>query len=684
MDLKISQLNAAGAITGAEMVELVQGGLSVRSTVTNITISASYAGTASVALNASAPTSVPSASWVSASAHITTADTASYVKSSSIDGVLSIWQAPSASVATSASYALSASYAPFTQTTQVTVASASWVSASATINTASYAGTASFLTQNRTYNVTSSWSNNSTTASLLGGVPNSFFNKSNWTIPAFVTTNSQSMVVNTDLLIYINNLPYSFSSGSSVTMPSIMLAGNDYGIYATTASGLIATYANTSSVAFGGYTSPSPYDSTNSRLVGGFYFAHTGSTPLSVISRSRSPGGATASASLSMSIANTGLVTGDYIDVILMTDLTYNTINVQVTASGATLTFQDSGSTEAYTVDTTGKVYKINNSGSINQYSIWDLKFRPNCSDPRGMILVDNSFWVDIWMTGRNYINVGTSRKGERIADGENASSYPLVSTFMGGTGTNTYGECTWFVANEVVSHWGKKLLSYTDFCIAAFNGTTENGSYGTDNQYTCRPNGAQWLSKWGMEQSYGIMFIWGSDLNLYYPATSTSTLVTVNAISRSKTSGIAAVTSSTAHNLQVGDVITTTLFGSGSVAVGTYNRLATTILSVPSTSSFTFNASGSDEANTVDTTGRISTGLSVATVSLPAYSYQTVTSGRGSIYGPSNGIIAGLYGGIWNDGTNAGSRNSIWNLYVWFNNFIIGLRGRCDHLVVP
>ena len=684
MDLKISQLNAAGVITGAEMVELVQGGLSVRSTVTNITISASYAGTASVALNASTPTSVPSASWVSASVFITTVQTASYVKSSSIDGALSIWQLPSASVATSASYTLSASYAPFTQTTQVTVASASWVSASATINTASYAGTASFLTQNRTYQVTCSQAVNASTASLLGGAPNTFFNKSDWTVPAFATTNSQSMVVNTNLLIYINNLPYSFASGSSVTMSATMLAGNDYGIYATTSSTLIATYANTSSVALGGYTPPTPYDITNSRLVGGFYFAHSGSNPLSVISRSRSPGGATASASLSMSVASTGLVTGDYIDVILMTDLTYNTINVQVTASGATLTFLSSGSTEAFTLDTAGKVYKINNTGIINQYSIWDLKFKPNCIDPRGMVLVDNSFWVDIWMTGRNYINVGTSRKGERIADGESVTSYPLVSTNMGGNGISTYGNCTWFTANEVVLHWGKKLLSYTDFCLAAFNGVTENGSYGTDNQYTCRPDGAQWLSKWGLEQSYGVMWIWGRDLNLYYPATSSSTLVTVNAISRSKTSGIAAVTSSTAHNLQVGDVITTTLFGSGSIAIGTYNRTMTTVLSVPSTSSFTFNASGSDESSIADIAGRISTGLSVNTITLPAYGYQAQTGGRGSIYTTADGLTAGLYGAFWGAGGFAGSRHSHWSNYVWNNSFFIGLRGRCDHLVVP
>jgi len=559
---KISDLGAAGAITGAELVELVQGGLSVRSTVNNITVSASYA----------------------------------------------------------------------------------------------------------------------MTASLLGGMPNTFFNKSDWTIPAFVTTNSQSMLVNTNLLIYINNQPYSFASGSTITMPATMLAGNDYGIYAITNGGLVATYANTSSIALGGYTPPPGYNTTNSRLIGGFYFAHSGSSPLSVIGRSCS----TTSASLSMSISNTGLVTGDYIDVILMTDYTYNTINIPVTASNATLTFPLFHSIESYTADTAGKVYKINNNGIINQYSIWDLKFRPDCPDPRGMVLVDKSFWTDIWLTGTQYLTNGTSRKGQRIADGENSTSYPLISTNMGGNGSSNYGDCTWFSANEVVSHWGKKLLSYTDFCIAAFNGVTENGSYGTDNQYTCRPPGNQYISKWGMEQSYGIMNIWGSDLNFYLNASSTSTLTIINSISRSKSSGVAAITSSTGHNLQVGDVITTTLFGSGSTSIGTYNRISTIVQSVPSTSSFTFNASGSDESTIVDTAGRISTGLAVATVTLPTYNYQAQTSGRGYIYTTSDGLIAGLYGGSWSNGAVAGSRYSGWYICVWYIASSFGLRGRSDHLVVP
>jgi len=379
-------------------------------------------------------------------------------------------------------------------------------------NVSLYLGSIPLLAQTASAAYTASQAVNAGTASLLGGISNTWFNKMDWTVPAFATTNSQSIAVNTNFLCYISNLPFSFLSSSTITLPNPMLAGNDYGIYATTSSTLIATYTETSSVAYGGYTVPTGYNSTNSKLIGGFYFAHSGSAPLSMISRSRSAGGAAASASISMSSATHGLITGDVVDVVLMTDLTYNTINIPITASGATIIFPSSGSTESYTADTAGKVYKINNVGIINQYSIWDLKFRPECDDPRGMVLVNDSFWTDIWLTGNQYLTNGTSRKGQRIADGENAASYPLVSTKLGGTGTTTYGNCTYFTANEVVGHWGKKLLSYDDFCIAAYNGTMESGAYGTDNQYTCRPPDNRYLSKWGMEQSYGIMYIWGSD----------------------------------------------------------------------------------------------------------------------------------------------------------------------------
>lgn len=88
----------------------------------------------------------------------------------------------------SASYSLTASYAlngggvisnTVTQslfstqslysTQSIYANSASWVSASVLINSASYSLTASFLTQNRTYNVTSSWSVSSLSSSYNVG-----------------------------------------------------------------------------------------------------------------------------------------------------------------------------------------------------------------------------------------------------------------------------------------------------------------------------------------------------------------------------------------------------------------------------------------------------------------------------------------------------------------------------------
>ena len=134
-------------------------------------------------------TTVDSASWVSASVFITTAQTASYVSSSNVIGIItafsSSWASASisasyvpnlypqtyqesgswASSSISSSYATSASYVPnlYPQVTQTTVDSASWVSASVFITTAQ---TASYITASNifgtvtssSYALSASWS----------------------------------------------------------------------------------------------------------------------------------------------------------------------------------------------------------------------------------------------------------------------------------------------------------------------------------------------------------------------------------------------------------------------------------------------------------------------------------------------------------------------------------------------
>src|SRR5690606_38394775 len=54
----------------------------------------------------------------------------------------------------------------------------------------------------------------------------------------------------------------------------------------------------------------------------------------------------------------------------------------------------------------------------INEFSIWDIKFRPKANDPRGMALVANQFWVDIYFTNTNHEVNGTSKAGTDVASG--------------------------------------------------------------------------------------------------------------------------------------------------------------------------------------------------------------------------------------------------------------------------
>jgi hypothetical protein len=167
-----------------------------------------------------------------------------------------------------------------------------------------------------------------------------------------------------------------------------------------------------------------------------------------------------------------------------------------------------------------------------------------------------------------------------------------------------------------------------------------------------------------------GVMRTWGRDLSFRWDNNST-----ISSTYRSRNSSSIATITSSVHNLAPGDVVTLQAFG------GTgYNHTMTTVVSVPSTTTFTFNSPGSGEPLTADNVGTIGIGV-------PVFGYQTNSAigTRGQIYiqGPL-GLVAGLYGGYWVNGTIAGSRISLWYYFVWSNFVIIGLRSRCDHIVVP
>ena len=142
----------------------------------------------------------------------------------------------------------------------------------------------------------------------------------------------------------------------------------------------------------------------------------------------------------------------------------------------------------------------------INEYSFWDLKFKPTCPDPRGMTLVANGFWTDIYLTGVDHYTNGTSKYNVTIADG---SSPPKVPALFGGNGSTAYSTFNWWEAGEVARSHGKRLPTYAEFCALAY-GTTEAASGGTDPVSTILR--AAYTSKWGVMLATGNLWIWGAE----------------------------------------------------------------------------------------------------------------------------------------------------------------------------
>lgn len=153
----------------------------------------------------------------------------------------------------------------------------------------------------------------------------------------------------------------------------------------------------------------------------------------------------------------------------------------------------------------------------INKYSFWDLKFRPTCSDPRGMTLVADSFWADIYLLGVNHLTNGTSKYNVSIADG---GAPPKIPTKFGGTGSNAYSTLNWWEANEVLQSWGKRSPTYDEFAALAYGTTEETSSGGSDVPTTgVSGTGAtnawnKFTSRWGVIQATGVLWTWGDEFS--------------------------------------------------------------------------------------------------------------------------------------------------------------------------
>ncbi len=166
-------------------------------------------------------------------------------------------------------------------------------------------------------------------------------------------------------------------------------------------------------------------------------------------------------------------------------------------------------------------------SPQINPYSLWDLKFRPACADPRGMALVSGKFWSDIYILGINHITDGTSKYNVAMATG---TAPPKIPTLYGGNGTTAYTGGDWFSLRETLMAYGKRFPKYGEFAALAF-GVLEKVSCGpatggaapltgqNNTGYTSTWNA--FTSLFGIIQAAGNLWVWGEDFGGPYGAAS-------------------------------------------------------------------------------------------------------------------------------------------------------------------
>lgn len=145
----------------------------------------------------------------------------------------------------------------------------------------------------------------------------------------------------------------------------------------------------------------------------------------------------------------------------------------------------------------------------INAWSIWDLHYRPNCPNPRGMARTVGGAWVDIYFCNTDVDINGSSRYNTNVGSGTVLPKKPLA---FGGDGVATYTNMTWWVASELAHAVGKRLLWEHEFVDAAFGVTEAVALGGASETIPSTAREPRFTSKYGIEQATGHIHTWGMD----------------------------------------------------------------------------------------------------------------------------------------------------------------------------
>jgi len=146
-------------------------------------------------------------------------------------------------------------------------------------------------------------------------------------------------------------------------------------------------------------------------------------------------------------------------------------------------------------------------TAQINEYSFYDLKWRPSVADPRGLTLVgDGAFWAGIYHLAGQHLAGAPHRHGVNPARDGNPPR--LVDD------SGNYPDAQPMNIFEALRYHGFRSPTVEEFQLLAF-GTNEAASRGSDPGTTGLPGGstdAQFTSHWGVIQSTGVIALWSND----------------------------------------------------------------------------------------------------------------------------------------------------------------------------
>jgi len=149
-----------------------------------------------------------------------------------------------------------------------------------------------------------------------------------------------------------------------------------------------------------------------------------------------------------------------------------------------------------------------NTTPQINEYSFYDLKWRPSVADPRGLTLVNESFWTGIYlMSATTTVAPLHKYNVEPARDGNNPQK-PY------GDGT-TYGNAKPMNVFECLSYYGFRAPDVNEFQLLALGVNEERsiGGSGPGNtgDVSDRSKNEQ-TSAWGVMDATGVLRVWGRD----------------------------------------------------------------------------------------------------------------------------------------------------------------------------